>query len=81
MGIELAYAISIHKSQGSEYGVTIICCVSKSEFMERSLIYTALSRSKSLCLVVGKQSLFDKAVRSTPRVETIEHGFMNGISR
>lgn len=71
LGIQLAYAISIHKSQGSEYKATIVCCVADSEMVERSLLYTAVTRSKKLCLIAGSESLYSKAILRPPRAETL----------
>ncbi|MGH1462743.1 MAG: AAA family ATPase [Neptuniibacter sp.] len=74
-GISLAYAISIHKSQGSEYQQTIVTSIAASNFVERSMMYTALTRSKKLCLIVGKQKIYEAAVTSLPRAETLRVGF------
>ena len=75
VGMMPAYAISIHKSQGSEMDVTAICCVVDSDMIERSLIYTALTRAKKLCLIVGSQNVFDRAVHKKPKAETLCVGF------
>ena len=75
LGIELAYALSINKSQGSEYDTTIICCIEESRIIERSMIYTALIRSKNLTLFVGDLAVLKSAVMRLPRSETICHGF------
>ena len=51
--LDLAYALSIHKSQGSEYK-SVVMPVSKSHRnLSRNLIYTGLSRAKKFCTVVG----------------------------
>jgi exodeoxyribonuclease V alpha subunit len=75
LGIQLAYAITIHKSQGSEYDATIVCAVVQSNFIERSMIYTALTRSKKLCLLVGDQDIARAAVAKPNRSETLCVGF------
>lgn len=75
LGIELAYAITIHKSQGSEYDTAIICCAKGSKMLERSMIYTALTRSKKLAIFVGSYEILEGAVKKLPRAETIVHGF------
>jgi len=75
LGINLAYAITIHKSQGSEYDNTIICCVKESKLLERSMIYTALTRSKKRAIFVGEYEVFKRAIKKLPRSETIIHGF------
>jgi exodeoxyribonuclease V alpha subunit len=71
VGLQLAYAITVHKSQGSEYESTIICCITTSPFLERSLLYTAITRAKRLVLVVGKQEYYAAAIKRQPRVETL----------
>jgi len=75
LGMQLAYAITIHKSQGSEYDATIICSVVQSNFIERSMIYTAITRSKKLCLIVGDQEVARSAVLKPNRSETLCVGF------
>ena len=72
LGIELAYAITIHKSQGSEFEQVIVSCISKSDFIERSLIYTALTRSQKLCIFIGKENVFHEAVKSVKRVDKLD---------
>lgn len=71
IGLTLAYAISVHKSQGSEFDETIISCVVKSNFVERSMMYTALTRTKSLCIIVGDRKVYRDAVASLKRSDTI----------
>jgi exodeoxyribonuclease V alpha subunit len=75
VGMKPAYAVSIHKSQGSEYDATIITCVTNSPMVERSLIYTALTRAKKLCLIVGSLEMFQMAVEKPSRAETLCVGF------
>lgn len=75
LGIQLAYAITVHKSQGSEYEETIICSIVQSKFIERSMIYTALTRSKKLCLIVGDQNIARAAVAKPNRSDTLCVGF------
>ncbi|MCL1987199.1 MAG: ATP-dependent RecD-like DNA helicase [Firmicutes bacterium] len=58
--LELAYAITVHKSQGSEYPAVIIPIHSgPSLLFNRNLLYTAVTRAKKLCVIVGiPQALF-----------------------
>lgn len=79
LGIELAYAITTHKSQGSEYEAVIVCCAVPSKLLDRSMIYTALTRSKKLAIFVGSNELLDNAIRGLPRASTISHGFLPKI--
>ena len=51
-----AYAISVHKSQGSEYPAVIIPIVTQHYILlQRNLIYTAVTRGKKLVIVVGSR--------------------------
>lgn len=64
--IRLAYAMSIHKSQGSEFPVIILPITSSSHRMlQRNLIYTAITRAKSKLILLGEKSAFDFAVKNT----------------
>lgn len=64
--IRLAYAMSIHKSQGSEFPVVILLITSSSHRMlQRNLIYTAITRAKSKLILLGEKSAFAFAVQNT----------------
>lgn len=64
--IRLAYAMSIHKSQGSEFPVVILPITSSSRRMlQRNLIYTAITRAKSKLILLGEYQAFDFATRNT----------------
>ena len=69
--LSLAYAITIHKSQGSEFPVVIIpLSMSHYTMLQRNLIYTALTRAKKLAIFIGeKKALFFaiKNLKSTQR--------------
>ncbi len=63
--LALAYAISIHKSQGSEYSAVVIPLVMSHYMMlERKLIYTAVTRAKTLVVLVGSKRAMAMAVRN-----------------
>ena len=54
--LTLAYAISVHKSQGSEFGVVVLAVLPGSySIMTRNLLYTAITRAKKLVVVVGEK--------------------------
>ena len=53
--LALAYAISIHKSQGSEYDAVIVPLFTQHyTLLQRNLIYTAITRAKKLCIFLGQ---------------------------
>ncbi len=63
--LSLAYAISIHKSQGSEYPVVIIPILKQHYMMlRRNLIYTAITRGRRKVLLIGDPDAYAMAVRN-----------------
>jgi exodeoxyribonuclease V alpha subunit len=62
--VSLAYAISIHKSQGSEFPVVVIpLAIQQYMLLERNLVYTGLTRGKRLVMLVGEQKALQIAIR------------------
>ena len=62
--IVLAYAISVHKSQGSEYPAIVLPLLSQHHIMlQRNLLYTAVTRGKRLAVIVGTRQALSTAVR------------------
>lgn len=60
-----AYAVSVHKSQGSEYAAVVIPLVTQHYMMlQRSLLYTAVTRGKKLVVLVGTRRAVGLAVRN-----------------
>jgi len=60
-----AYAVSIHRSQGSEYPCVVIPLTTSSWLMlQRNLLYTAVTRAKRLVVLVGSKRALAKAVRT-----------------
>ena len=56
--LDLAYAVTIHKSQGSEYPAVILPLLSgPRQLMSRNLLYTAVTRAKRLVVIVGRRSV------------------------
>ncbi|MGK2955853.1 MAG: SF1B family DNA helicase RecD2 [Solirubrobacterales bacterium] len=61
--LRLAYAISVHKSQGSEIPVVIfVCHRSHTGMLTRPLIYTAITRAKTMCVLVGDRPALEMGV-------------------
>jgi len=72
--VALAYAISIHKSQGSEYPVVIVPLL-KAHFMmlQRNLLYTAITRGRKKVFLVGEPAAYAMAVRNSESKLRVTH--------
>ena len=65
MSLYLAYAISIHKSQGSEYQAVIIpIFMQHFTLLQRNLIYTAITRAKKLCILIGQTKAIAMGIKN-----------------
>lgn len=63
--LEHAYAITIHKAQGSEFDVVILVIPQSSNMLlTRNLLYTALTRAKKLLIVIGNKNLIDFMIKN-----------------
>ena len=61
--LTLAYATTIHKSQGSEYPIVVIPIMMKNYIMlQRNLVYTAITRAKKVCVLIGQSKALEYAV-------------------
>lgn len=68
--LELAYAVTIHKSQGSEYSAVVIPVFSGPRMLRtRNLIYTAVTRAKKCVVLIGEPSYFYEMVGNTKELE------------
>ena len=64
--LELAYCISIHKSQGNEFPAVVIPAVGGPPMLlTRNLLYTAVTRAKRLVMLVGRESAIEQMIRNT----------------
>jgi exodeoxyribonuclease V alpha subunit len=63
--LTLAYAVSVHKAQGSEFPVIVMPVVTQHYLMlQRNLLYTAITRARKLCVLAGNQRAVAMAVRN-----------------
>ena len=86
--ITLAYAMSIHKSQGSEFPVVILPITRQSgRMLQRNLIYTAITRAKSKLVMLGEIAAFDYAVhnegakRNTYLIQRFEQTYTQAVDK
>jgi exodeoxyribonuclease V alpha subunit len=70
--LTLAYAISIHKSQGSEFSAVIIpLFMQHFTLLQRNLVYTALTRAKKVCFIIGQYKALAMALKNTKGTERL----------
>jgi exodeoxyribonuclease V alpha subunit len=63
--IALAYAITIHKSQGSEFPVVVIPLATQQYLLlQRNLVYTGVTRGKKLVILIGQRKALEMAIRN-----------------
>lgn len=61
--LELAYALSVHKSQGSEYACVVLPLLKQNCNLDRNLIYTGISRAKKYCVIIGEDEVVQNACK------------------
>ncbi len=72
--VALAYAVSVHKSQGSEYPCVIIPIMTQHYIMlQRNLLYTAITRGKKLVVIVGSKKALAIAVKNNRTIKRFSH--------
>ncbi len=63
--LEHAYAVTVHKSQGSEYPIVVIpMCSAASMLLSRNLLYTAVTRAKNMVILVGREAIVSEMVEN-----------------
>lgn len=79
--IELAYAMTVHKSQGSEFNCVVLpICDIPTPLMFRNLLYTAITRAKQLLIIVGdinQMNVMIKNNRKSKRYTALKHFLAN----
>jgi exodeoxyribonuclease V alpha subunit len=66
--LELGYAITVHKAQGSQWP-RVIVPLTGHRLLDRTLVYTAVTRAQSQVLLVGDVAAVESAVRAQPRAQ------------
>lgn len=61
--LELAFALTTHKSQGSQWKRVLVCLPSSSRMIDRSLIYTAVTRAQTQVLILGHREFIHRTVK------------------
>lgn len=76
--IDLAYCLTVHKSQGSQWDRIIVPLFNstRTSFVERSLIYTAITRATKQIVIIGDHDAYTKAVRSDTAANKRQSGII-----
>lgn len=71
--LQLAYALTVHKAQGSQYRRVLMACFKRDGFglLDRALLYTGVTRTKEACCVVGELAAVWAAIDKVNRKRTI----------
>jgi exodeoxyribonuclease V alpha subunit len=81
--LELAYAVTVHKSQGSEFRAVVLALFSGApQLFYRNLLYTAVTRARELCVIVGRDSTIQHMVENNKKAKRytgLEEFLRNGV--
>jgi exodeoxyribonuclease V alpha subunit len=70
--LQHAYALTVHKSQGSQYRRVVIAVLSRDKFiLDRSLVYTGVTRTKEECVVIGDLYALSESINTVKRKDTV----------
>lgn len=75
--LELAYAVTVHKAQGSEFGTTILVLPKKSRLVSREMLYTALTRQQRRVVILHQGDFSDLRALATDENAVIPRRFTN----
>jgi len=79
--LELAYALTVHKSQGSQWRRVIVCLPTGSRLVDRSLIYTAITRAQSEVILLGSAREIAETVRREKAADRRRVGLPKRLAR
>lgn len=81
--LDLAYAMTIHKSQGSQFPAVVIPVTTQHYMMlQRSIIYTGITRATKFCVLVGQRKALEQAIRNMriePRITSLQAHLESGF--
>ncbi|MBQ9502872.1 MAG: AAA family ATPase [Lentisphaeria bacterium] len=70
--LRYAYALTVHKSQGSQYRKVVMAVLARDKFqLDRSLIYTGVTRTKEECVIVGDYAAFASGIAATRKKDSV----------
>ena len=78
--LELGYALTVHKSQGSQWKRVVVCLPRGSKMVDRSLIYTAVTRAQVVVLLLGSQTGIQEQVGRKKAADRRRVGLPNRLN-
>lgn len=70
--LRYAYALTVHKSQGSQYRKVVMAILARDKFqLDRSLIYTGVTRTKTECVIIGDYAAFAAGIATTRQKDSV----------
>jgi len=80
--LKLAYALTVHKSQGSQYRNVYFVCLARDQarLLDRSMIYTAVTRARKECAVLGEPRALAEGIRTVRTKETVIQELSKGAN-
>jgi exodeoxyribonuclease V alpha subunit len=79
--VTLGYAVSVHKAQGGEFPVVVVFLHDlHAPLLQRTVLYTAMTRAKQCCVIVGTQTALRQAVETHHAVQRYT-GFAAALQR
>jgi exodeoxyribonuclease V alpha subunit len=79
--LELGYALTVHKAQGSQWSRVIVCLPAKSKMVDRSMVYTAITRTRKQVVILGKQSHVRDVVKREKAADRRNVGLPKRLAR
>lgn len=70
--LRYAYALTVHKSQGSQYRKVVMAVLARDKFqLDRSLVYTGVTRTRAECVIIGDYSAFAGSISATRKKDSV----------
>lgn len=71
--LQLAYALTVHKAQGSQYRKVVFCCLCRDQhvLIDRAMLYTGVTRAKHECVVMGEIRAVQDGIRTVKSKATV----------
>jgi exodeoxyribonuclease V alpha subunit len=76
--LQLAYAMTVHKSQGSQFR-RVIVPIQRSRLLDRTLVYTAITRATEQVVLVGDLAVLQEAIMAPPVASRRQTGMLTPI--